>query len=121
MINRTESLAVDRIDRHRDRRASSKPVKDVRRLQIREMAREAFRATVARLTCPNERLELIRATAWAAREQFVSLQDDAGACAFFGSLAHAPESVLPKAIAKAKADQAFDKLTRAANDREPPR
>jgi hypothetical protein len=112
-MNSREAHLVDRIDRDRERRASSKPAKDARRLQIRDMAREAFRATVARLTCPNERLELTRATAWAAREQFVSLQDDAGACAFFGSLASAPDSVLPKAIAKATAEQLFAK---AAND-----
>ena len=100
---------IARVDRQR-----SKALSDARRLRIREVARAQVNLGAKSYDESLDRLEWVKAAAWKLRELFVTLQDDAGACAFFGSLAHAPESVLPKAIAAARAEQAFDKLTGAS-------
>jgi hypothetical protein len=113
-MSRAENRIIDRIDRQRERKASTK-VREVRRLQIGEHARASINCTALGYDDPAERLEWLKASAWKIRELFVSVQDDAGAVAFFGSLASAPDSVLPRAIARAEAERVF---TQAANDRE---
>ena len=114
-MSRAENRIIDRIDRRREQKATTR-VRELRRLQIHEMARASVNCAALGYDDPADRLEWLKAAAWKVRALFVTVQDDAGACAFFGSLASAPDSVLPKAIAKAKAEQLF---TKAANDRGP--
>ncbi len=112
-MSRAENRIIERIDRKREQMATTQ-VRELRRLQIGEHARSSVNCGARSFDDPAERLEWLKAAAWKVREMFVAVQDDAGACSFFGSLASAPDSVLPKAIAKAKAEQVF---TQAANDR----
>jgi hypothetical protein len=112
-MSRNERIIVDRIDRRREQRATTQ-VRELRRLQIAEHARSTVNCAAKGYDDPAERLEWLKAAGWKLRELFVAGQNDAGACAFFGSLASAPDSVLPRAITKARAEQLF---TKAANDR----
>lgn len=112
-MSRAENRIIDRIDRRREQKATTQ-VRELRRLQIGEDARARINCAALAFDDPAERLEWLKAAAWKLRDLFVSVQDDAGACAFFGSLASAPDSVLPRGIAKATAEKLF---TKAANDR----
>ncbi|WGM31479.1 hypothetical protein [Brevundimonas sp. NIBR11] len=111
-MSRAENRIIDRIDRRRERKAETQ-VRELRRLQIGEDARARVNCAALNFDDPAERLEWLKAAAWKIRALFVSVQDDAGAVAFFGSLAAAHDSVLPRAISKANAERLF---TKAAND-----
>lgn len=97
--------AADRMAEHLDHDGARR---------VREAERRAMQARISSAVSyavknePNHlQLEAAKALVWNGRGQIASLTDEAGACAFMGSLAHTPVNDLGKAVAVARAEQLF--------------
>ena len=115
-----EDYLARTIDRKREA-SSTKAARSARQMFVRMLARQRLTAALAEVE-PEERAALIYDVLDVAGEQLHPLVGRVEAATRFNAVAAdiCASLRLPKAIARASADQAFDKLTQAANDRGEP-
>lgn len=117
-MSRQERIIVDRIDRAREAPAA-KAKRTRRAMYLRMEARKAVTAILAGLECPRERAAILGYLIDVAAEYRWPIIGRVETATGLNSVAADVCAVfrLPRAIKSAAAEQAFAKLTKAANDR----
>ena len=111
MINHSEDNAIGAADRSRAKAATS-----ARTLQVRELAKEAINCAVMEMP-EEDRAVFMQEAINHLGTLYTASQGAEATVSLFGKLSRCPTFAINRAIANARAEQAFAKL--AANDREP--
>lgn len=115
-MNRRADFLAERIDRRREHE-QARTERTARQKTLEARASAFIACEVAELP-EDDRPDFVQSLAAAIRVQLVALHGAAPASSILGQQAYeAARGILPRVIAKASADQAFARLTSAANDR----